>query len=221
MEPHRPRRYESVADGSDDRPAKPKRADALPLDVHWLEREALRYVARAEATQYGVESMLRRKLRERCERTGESPESIEHRIPDVVLELVDKGYVDDRRLAEHLYDRARRQGRSQAQIRAQLQKKGVDGALIEAIEAERVETRNEADPSDEYRREATSEDEELEAAFRAARKRRIGPYCADPEERAERRERHLGVLARQGFSRDIAYRVIDAELRADDSEHGR
>ena len=87
MEPHRPTRYESDAEGSTERGPRRKRADALPLDVHWLEREALRYVARAEATQQGVESMLERKLLERCERTGESPSEVERLIPDVARAL--------------------------------------------------------------------------------------------------------------------------------------
>jgi regulatory protein len=214
MEPHRPPQNESDAE----RPRKRRtRADALPLDVQWVEREGLRYVARVEATRRGVEAVLERKLLARCERTSESPDEILAIIPDVVSSLVDKNYIDDRRFAEHVFERSRRQGRSIAQIRAQLRTKGIEDEL-----AQDVERRFESDQDDSPDVESDSDerlDPELEAAFRTARKRRLGPYSRDPSERAERRERHLGVLARQGFSSDIAHRVIDAKTIPENPEH--
>jgi regulatory protein len=56
---------------------------------------------------------------------------------------------------------------------------------------------------------------ELRAAWKIARKRRLGPHARSPEQRAADRDRHLGILARQGFTSDIAYQVIDAELDDD------
>lgn len=186
--------------------------DREPLDAAWLEGHALRYAARWETTRRGVEELLERKIRERCERTGESPEAALARVPGIVEGLVDRRYVDDRRFAIQLVERLRRQGRSRAQIQMQLQRKGVPDAIIlewtrdEAKDGGRDEARGEADsePGAEG-----AEGAELQAARRLARRRRLGPHCPDPERRAALRERHLAALARQGFSREIAELVID------------
>jgi len=162
-----------------------------------------------------VREALARRLQSRCDRTGESPEAVIEAIPEVVDRLVDRGYVDDRRCAEQLIDRARRQGRSGARIRAQLESKGIDPSMLAQIETEMRAERAEASstrPASEFDSSPeTPIDEDLEAAWRTARKRRLGPFCVDPSQRAERRQRHLAVLARQGFSRDISYRVVDAD----------
>lgn len=204
METHRPQ----PETGRGKSPGRARsRRDAAPLDAHWLESEAIRYVARWESSERAVRDVLERKLRARCERTGEAVEPWLPAIPEVVASLVARGYVDDHRYALQQIERARRQGRSLRQIQAQLQARGVEPETVAAILRERDERRrSEADPG-----APTPHDEELEAAWRTARKRRLGPYCADPSERAERRQRHLGVLARQGFSSEIAHRVIDAD----------
>lgn len=51
---------------------------------------------------------------------------------------------------------------------------------------------------------------DLQAAAAYARRRRLGPW-RDDAAREERRDRDMAALARQGFSHDIARRVIDAE----------
>ena len=50
---------------------------------------------------------------------------------------------------------------------------------------------------------------DLDAACNYARRRRLGPWRSAG--RAERRERDLAALARQGFGYELALRVIDAE----------
>ena len=195
MEAHRPRSETADHTG---RPRR--RRDAAPLDGAWLETEAIRHLARWESTRLGLRQILERRVAARCERTGESESDALAEIPAVLDRLIARGYLDDRRFAEQLVDRARRQGRSDRQIRARLDAKGV-----------------EADVADSVLRARDREldlDEELEAAWKTARKRRLGPFCTDPARRTENRQRHLAVLARQGFSREIAYRVIDADAPA-------
>jgi len=184
--------------------------DREPLDAAWLEGHALRYAARWETTRRGVAELLERKVRERCERTGESPEAVLARVPGIVEELVARRYVDDRRFATQLTERLRRQGRSRAQIQMQLRRKGVpDGLILEQLRE------RDGDGADAER------DAELQAAWRLARRRRLGPHCPDPERRAALRERHLAALARQGFSREIAERVIDADGGQKGRQKGR
>jgi len=215
MEPHRPRTQQSDAA---ERPKRGRRRDTLPLDAQWLEQEAIRYVAQWETTASGLAETLERRLHSRCQRTGEDAATILSSIPLVVGQLVERGYVDDRRFAEQQITRGRRQGRSGAQIRARLQAKGVEPETIEEVE-QKLRSEQSADPHSP----PTPIDEDLLAAWRTARKRRLGPYCADPAERSARRQRHLGVLARQGFSRDIAHQVVDATSppESDRLEDGR
>jgi regulatory protein len=207
MEPHRPRPQQSDIEG---RPSRRGGRDTLPLDSDWLEREAMRYVAQWEATRQGVREVLERRLQARCERTGEDPGTLIDAIPRVLDLLVDRGYVDDRRFAKQRIERSRRQGRSTARIRAELEAKGADPSLLAELEAEIATAGGTGSTGEVAAAPESPGDPELEAAWRTARKRRLGPYCVDPAQRTERRQRHLAVLARQGFSREISYRVVDA-----------
>lgn len=187
----------------------------MPLGADWLEQEAIRYVAQWETSRQGLSDTLTRRLRTRCERTGEDPQTIVDTISDVVELVVERGYVDDRRFTRQRIERGRRQGRSTAQIRAQLQAKGVEAALFAEVEAELEAERNEKAASGSDLSPDAAFDPDLEAAWRTARKHRLGAYCSDPAKRAARRQQHLATLARRGFSEDIAYRVVDADSTPD------
>lgn len=163
-----------------------------PLDTDWLEHEALRYVARGETTQFAVRQLLERKIDARCDRTGEDGSHARDAISDVLAGLVRHRYVDDERFAAQLHTRLVRQGRSAAEIRYRLESKGVPAEIIRESLADH------------------SEASDLEAAWQVARRRRLGPYCLDPETRAANRERHLSIFGRAGFSREVAHEVIDA-----------
>ncbi len=133
MEPHR--RQSGSHDAERTAPRRGRR-DRAPLDRRWLERQAIDYLARTEAPRRAVEAALERRLRARGERTGEDVEAIALEIPALVASLVERGYVDDARYARQRYERARREGRSRARIRAALQAKGVDPETLDAIESE-------------------------------------------------------------------------------------
>lgn len=188
MEPHRPSSGTPAA-----RRAHP------PLDEKWLEQAALRYAAKWETTEKGVCDALARKLAARCAQSGEDAEAMLAVIPEVAARLVARGYVDDRRFAMQLAARLERQGRSRAYVVAKLQTKGVSEGIIEDLLSE------------------ASPDAEEDAARRVARKRRLGPYCPDPEKRATQRDKHLGILARQGFDLDLATRIVDADAAPEEA----
>ena len=164
------------------------------MDRDWLERVAKRYAARWESSAAGVGTHLERKIRERCEATDENPSAVFDLIPWVVERLVERGYVNDQRFAAATIDRLRRQGRSAAQIESRLVAKGIP----ESVRRELMQPRD-------------GIDHESRAAWKLARRRLLGPYCEDSDERKRNRNRHLAIFARQGFDREIAERVIDAE----------
>lgn len=208
MEPHRPAPLACDASEPDGTPRRRKRRDALPLDEPWLEDEAIRSLARSDQSRQRLIETLGRKLDERCARTGEHGDEIRGAIPGIVDRLVDRGYVDDHRLAAHLFERGRAAGRSRAEIERQLFAKGIEPATLREVERERTA---EATGSRDDDRGGFAHTDEVEAAFRVARKKQLGPFCPDPEKRIALRQRHLGFLARRGFSSDVAHHVIDAE----------
>ena len=164
------------------------------MDLAWLEERALRYAARWEASAAGVASLLERKIVERCEQSGESAEGAMRMIPEVVTELIERGYVDDRRFAAEILDRQRRRGDSATRIRARLRAKGVADSLLDELFAQE-------DP-----------DSEIRAAWRLARRRGLGPYCSDLAKREKARDQSLGILCRQGFEHETALGIVDADV---------
>ena len=141
------------------------------MNDRWLERKANDYAARWEATERGVAKLLERKIFQRCDRTDEASEAALALIPEVVKKLVERKYIDDRRAANQLLERLERQGRSRTQIRARLLAKGVPESMAAEL------TRDEG---------LEAGQRELRAAWKTARKRRLGPHSPDPERRAER-----------------------------------
>ena len=187
------------------------------LDEASLAREGARYLARWEATRAGVRELLLRRIERDEGLADDDRERLRARVPAVIDSLGERGYVDDRRFARQTIDRMRRQGRSRLQIRERLRSKGVPDTLAdEAIREWETEAAGEWTEGPHRRDTPAVGDEapwevELAAAWSTARRRRLGPYRRDPAERDARRERDLAALARSGFSREIAYQIVDAE----------
>lgn len=173
------------------------------MDLAWLEERARQYTSRWEASAAGVAELLERKIRQRCERTGEASDSLVELIPGLIEKLVESGFVDDRRFAAGLLERQRRRGDSTARIRARLHAKGISESLVDRLLAEE-------EPAIE-----------LQSAWKLARRRRLGPHCKNSAERKQSREKHIAVLCRQGFDPDMATRVIDAPTPPERSEGSR
>ena len=83
-------------------------------------------------------------------------------------------------------------------IRAKLAETGVDAETAHAALAA-------------FDGDQDQEDAEAAAALRFAERRRLGPWRRDPKVRAERRDRDIAAMARQGFPVRLSIRVIDGE----------
>lgn len=167
-----------------------------PLKKSSLENAALYYLERHASSVEGLRRVLARRVEraareQRCDR-----DEAAGWIEDIVIRFARSGLVDDRLFAEGKVASRRRRGESSRRIRMALREKGVDPALIdEVLAGEDGDDRHAA---------------EQEAAWRLARRRRLGPYRA-PDERAGQRHRDLAAMARAGFDLDTARTVIDAE----------
>ena len=158
-----------------------------------LERAALAYLERFAASTESLRRILHRKI-ERSARAHDIDRTEAAGWVEALIErYVRSGLLDDRAYAEARTASLRRQGRSVRAIANRLTQKGVGR---ETIEEALAPTRTEQD--------------ELDAAAKLARRRRIGPFRPETERR-ENRERDLATLGRAGFAFEIARKVICAE----------
>ena len=180
-------------------PAKPSRRAPRRVTAADLKGLALDYLDRFSATKQRVRQVMLRKIRLSARAHGDDPAPIVAALDEAIQWLEGRGFVSDRAYAESKARALAARGTSRQRILANLAAKGVGGDdAREALDRLALEY----------------EEPELEAAQRYARRRRIGPYRADPEARAEARDKDLACMARAGFAGRVARQVIDAEAGA-------
>ncbi len=174
-------------------PEKREGGPGRTVDAKAVEAAALDYLGRYASSGANLRRVLLRRVA-RWDAAGRIDAAVAARwVDDILARYFASGLLDDRAYAGRQAVSLGRRGVSAAGIRFRLRQKGIDEALIRAALAER----------------AGEGGGELEAACVLARRRRLGPYRAQAA-RAEFRDRDLGVLARAGFDRDIARRVLAA-----------
>lgn len=158
----------------------------LPLTYEELEKIALAYLNRFDSTAANLERVLVRRLRARG-----APEEAGDLVLRLVKRYVDAGLVDDQRYAATMAAGLRRRGASLRAIERKLAARGIERSTIgAALAAEGIDAAG-----------------ELDAARRVARKKRLGPWRVAGAG-VDRGARDLAVLARAGFSFEVARRVL-------------
>ncbi|MBI0433544.1 RecX family transcriptional regulator [Roseomonas sp. KE0001] len=170
-----------------------------PPDAARLREAALAHLARFAATEAGLIRVLHRRIdrwARRAEAEGQEAEAVAARVAAARAEAVavahrlsDTGAVDDAAFAASRARRLNQAGRSRRAIAAHLAAKGV--------RPDTAATLLEAAPPDD-----------LAAALGHLRRRRAGPFAAEPPS-PEQRLKALAALARGGFARDVAERALD------------
>lgn len=161
------------------RPRKPR----PPLDRERLNELALAYVARFATSRAKLGEYLRRKVRERGWVNDEEPP-----IAAIVTRLSELGYVDDASFAVSKARSLRSRGYGNRRVAQALGAAGIDGEDREvAMECEPLEN--------------------VEAALRFARRRRIGPFSAVEGDRNQR-EKWLAALLRAGHGLDVSRWIV-------------
>lgn len=165
----------------------------------YLEKAALFYLERYSSSAENLRRTLDRKVRRSIAEHG-APDQAEAAqwIAALIAKLQRNRLLDDRAYATSRVRRLYAEGKSLGRIRQTLTVKGVSKADLDAA-LERLQLESEAPVSD------------LPAAAAFARKRKLGPYRADPDLRREMRQKDLGALARRGFSQAIAMKILSAD----------
>lgn len=145
-----------------------------PLDEARLNELALRYVGRFATTRAKLRAYLARKLRERGWDGVREPD-----LARIAERFAEQGYVDD-----SAYALAKSQsltGRGYGMRR-----------VVQSLRAAGIDDEHGAEARDHAEAEAVS------AALRFARRRRIGPFAAMPQDDPRQREKALAAMVRAG-----------------------
>lgn len=164
-----------------------------------MRQVAVAHLQRFPCAKAHLRRVLTRKIRRSTRHYGDDPQPLFTAAEAAIDDLDGGALLDDRRYAAALAASLHRRGKSLRAIRHKLREKGVDGeTTTEALAGLTDDDESRADT-------------DFKAAVRYARRRRLGPFQRTAERRAERREKDLAALGRQGFGYGIARRVIDAE----------
>lgn len=167
---------------------RPPRRPLPPLDAAALDRLALRYVERFATTRARLASYLVRKIRERgWDGVAVDPAAIAERLAGL-------GYIDDRAFADARARTMARRGLGARRVAGDLRQAGVRQDDADAVAP-------------------AIQDRAVASAIAFARRRRIGPFAAEPADRPLR-EKQLAAMIRGGHSFDLARRIV--AMRPDD-----
>ncbi len=172
-------------------------APARPIgpapDRQRLHDAALRHLARFAATEAGLVRVLDRRVDRWIRAAGKGADAVpplRRLVREVAAALVASGVVNDAAFAEARARSLTRAGRSSRAVQAHLAAKGVPSELSVL-------------PSDP--------EQELAAALAHARRRRLGPFAAEPADQPGQM-RALGAMARAGFTQEIARRALAMDV---------
>ena len=168
-----------------------------------LTNKALHYLGRYASTSAQLEVVLRKFVKRKLELAD--PALLDSSIRDVIESCIRLGYIDDAAFIRSQFRQGLRSGHSQRRILLKLAQKGISRDLALSV---LQDSDDDALPDDKT---------ELAAALIYARKKSIGPFASTPPSCPEVKKKHMGRLARNGFSFDVVRKVM-ALASAEDAD---
>ncbi len=160
-----------------------------------LERAAFHHLERFACSENQLRKVLERKVRRAVRFHDVDEAQAQGWIDQVLAKMKRLALIDDEDFADMTARSMNRRGKAGRAIRWSLKQKGVDEAVADKALEELDDDLGSAD---------------MIAAITLVRKRKLGPLRPH-EQRAELRDKDMGVLARSGFSLDLARRVLEAD----------
>lgn len=194
--------------GKDQKSSKEKRKEPRPpkkITERYLHNSGLYYLERFAASKAHFKTTMMRKIQKSCYHHKDQDINACEEMLDALIEKFESSEL----LNDDLYTRGtvtslRRRGLSQKAIVAKLRAKGIASDL----------TLKHLNDVDEETSNSTGE-ADLKAAILLCRKKRIGAFGIhdyDGEDGQKLRKRHLGALARAGYSYGVSVKVLDMPL---------
>ncbi len=171
-----------------------------------FENKALHYLQRYTSSEAHLRQILwrffeRKIAPHQSEDDHQSKQSAEESIDSVIENCKRFGYLSDSNYAQAKTKNLRARGKSRVSIIAYLKKRGIENTMI-------TTTLEDQDLGGEAAERA--------AAFRYARRSGVGVFAEDRERQKDGwQQRHLARMARAGFSRHIAQKIIEARDETD------
>jgi len=168
---------------------KPQR----PVTQKRLKNVALFYLSKYESSAENLRRVLKRRVLKAKLSGADVPAETETWIEEIITSVTAAGYVDDKRFAQNLIEKYKAAGKSVKFIVQKLKNAGIQTESADIGDID-----------------------EQEAANRLVKKKKLGPF-RPPEKRKECFKKDLAVLARAGFSFDVACKAL--EQTTDDGEY--
>lgn len=158
-----------------------------------LKNIGLYYLQRFESSTDNLRQVLRRRIHKYAFQNPEFDRGeAENWVEELLSEFQNYGYISDERYAELKVKDYMAAGKSLRYIQGKLKAKGIDENLIEQFAEEQ-----DYDP--------------LDAAMKMARKKHLGPFRQNEEERRELRQKDMRTLVAAGFDYETVMTVLDSE----------
>ncbi|MCI5060484.1 MAG: recombination regulator RecX [Alphaproteobacteria bacterium] len=176
-------------------PQKSKKKAFRPpkkISGKYLHNSGLAYLQRFPASTHHFKQVMMRKIKRSCaHHTDQKMEECVKLLDDTVKNFKRLGFLDDEAYLRGMVNSLRRRGQSSRAIQAKLTQKGfTQEQILKALQAYDDE----------------NESGEIVFALLLARKKKIGPF---DETEKYTPDKALAILARAGYSYDIAKKVLE------------
>ena len=193
-----------LVEGRVGRMKKPRRPIRVPTPES-LANAALFYLGRFAASESSLRRVLQNKMRRAAMAHPDFARDLDHQknlmtaIDSIIATHKRTGVINDASYTEMKVSSLRRAGRSRRFIEQKLgQGAGIKADLIAAVLTSRADDSDSGDAGED----------ELQAARIFAQRRKLGRFRKGEADDADRYRKDLTVMARAGFSFDIARRVL-------------
>ena len=176
------------------------------ITEQYLYNSSLYYLQRFTSSSGNLRSIMTRKIIKSCDHHEDQDiDRCKEMLENIIVRLQAEQYINDESYTKAMINSYRNKGLSEKMIKQKLSIKSIPSDLIDD---KQIEIDNEIS-------EITNSLEldispELIAAVKMTRKKRIG--CFKPESKDIERNKELSILARNGYSFDIANKALNIDL---------
>lgn len=156
-----------------------------------LKNIALFYLKRFESSVDNLKQVLKRRINKYAYQNPEFNKTEAYSwIDEIIADFERLKYIDDNRYAELKIQAYLNAGKSARYIKIQMKQKGINEDTVDNILSEQS-----FNPT--------------EMALKLAKKKKIGPYRNDEEQRKANRQKDMATLIRAGFDYDVVCNVLE------------
>ena len=164
------------------------------MTVERLKNIALYYLQRFDSSSENLRQVLLRRIKKYARNNPDfnQQEAFEW-VENIIASFFRVGYLDDTRFAEAKIIEYLNMGKSTRYIKLKMKEKGVDEKTVNMILS-------------------ISKIDEETAAINFIRKKKIGPFRLNEQQRKLYRQKDLATIIRAGFDYELAKHIVDMKM---------